>query len=465
MPIRRWWRRPLSRSGSHASRAPNGPRRDAAASGHRLQRTGAKAIALLAVMASSLTVGAGRALAAYISPFKLNVSAPQSWFSDIATRTALIHSHSTPDPAHWYSTTYPAFSWGPANPQLFAVAANQIVDPTLVSNLQSDRGIPVYNTPINQVAAGETYLNWATQRLMGVAQSMIGTAYQHLHLPDFDPALVSPPGSFSWSEVSNKALLQSSQQLLAGQPGTQANPYQAQYGVPAPGIDCTDFTAYLYNLALGYQLHSGVINQVEFLSAGGLVGGKATATVVDDSGRAVQPSFFYGPNYGIIDAINAPGSLNNLIDELQPGDLLYIGNKGAILHVVMWLGPIGLNLDGSPSSVPLVISSHDNTPAIFDTQDIVMDASSTAFGFPTDGQIETHLPPPGVHILPFTSENWFYQDFQLAMRVLPSQPVPAPALPAWAVLAMAQRLRRLARRQQARDHSRAGSRATPRGSP
>ena len=157
---------------------------------------------------------------------------------------------------------------------------------------QYDRGNPVYNTPIHSLPAGETYYNWATQRLMGAAQLLMGTAYQHLHLPDFDPALVAPPGSFTWNRVSDNPMLQSSQQLLAGQHGTQPNPYQGAYGVAAPGIDCTDFSAYLYNLALGYQLHSGTFNQVEFPSAGGLVGGNAAATVLDDAGKAVQPTFF-----------------------------------------------------------------------------------------------------------------------------------------------------------------------------
>ena len=91
--------------------------------------------------------------------------------------------------------------------------------------------------------------------------------------------------------------------------------------------------------------------------------------------------------------------------------------------------------------------------AIFDTQAINLDPTSSLYGFPLDGLIDPHLPPPGVHILPFTAENWFYQDFQLAMRVLPNQPVPAPALPAWAVLAVGHRLRRLRRRAMGRQES------------
>lgn len=91
---------------------------------------------------------------------------------------------------------------------------------------------------------------------------------------------------------------------------------------------------------------------------------------------------------------------------------------GSILHVVVWLGTYGTNADGPPSDVPLVISSHDNTPAIFDTQSL-----NTA-GYPLDGNIVAHLPPPGVQILPFTSENWFYTNFSVAMQIVP---VPEPS--------------------------------------
>ena len=45
-------------------------------------------------------------------------------------------------------------------------------------------------------------------------------------------------------------------------------------------------------------------------------------------------------------------------------------------------------------------------------------------GFPSDGDIAGHLPPPGVHILPCAASNWCYQDFQVAMRVIA---VPEPS--------------------------------------
>ena len=77
--------------------------------------------------------------------------------------------------------------------------------------------------------------------------------------------------------------------------------------------------------------------------------------------------------------------------------------------------------------MPLVISSHDNTPAIFDTTNI-----NTTTGFPSDGLILEHLPPPGVQILPFTPDTWFYQNFSVAMQV-----VPEPSTASLAILGLA----------------------------
>lgn len=368
-------------------------------------------MACLAIMA----LGTGRDLA-YTSPFTIQTAVDTSWLSDFPARGQLILDHSSPAPADWYSSQYPSSSYGPKNPQLYSVSKAEISAPDLVTRLLSDRGLPVYSTLIHTPPAGVTSNSWAVQRLLSAAQQLIGTPYQHLHLPSFNPNLVTTPGSFTWRDVSTNRTLQSSQQLLANQPGTQANPYHASYGVPTAGIDCTDFAAYIYNLALGYQIHSGTGNQVEFPQGGGGVGGAATATVLDSMGQVVQPTFIYGPNYGQ-SAANGPGTLTTLTAQLQPGDLLYIGNGQQIVHVVIWLGSYGVLAGGGASEVPLVISSHDNTPAIFDTRDIDMTPGAT-YGFPSDGQIANHLPPPGVQILPFADDNWFYQDFQLAMRLL-----------------------------------------------
>ena len=368
----------------------------------------------------------------YTSPFSITLDSDiATWTSDFPARRAAIDAHTSPPRADWYApgTVYSgsSYPYGPLNPQLYSSAS--IGSPATATALQFDRGVPVLGVTINAVPGGVDETTWKQQRILAAAQSLLqaGTPYQHLHLPDFDPAQVTSGTGFPWLPVSNEATLQSSWQLAHGQSGTTPNPYAAAYGRPTAGIDCTDFTAYVYNLALGIQMHSGTPNQIEFVGAPKPTpGGTATATVLDSVGNPIVPQFFYGPNFGM-PVLNGTSSLDAVISQFQAGDLLYMGDPNlGILHVVMWLGQTGT--DSAGNTFPLVISSHDNTPAIFDT--LALDAA----GFPSDGDIPGHLPPPGVHILPFAPSNWFYQDFQVAMRVVG---VPEPGTGAIGAIAVA----------------------------
>lgn len=252
-------------------------------------------------------------------------------------------------------------------------------------------------------------------------QQLIGTIYQHLHIPAFDPASVT--SGFTWLPVTTNDFVQTSQGLHEDTTTTVLNPYKAHYGKPTRGIDCTDFAAYIYNMALGVQMHSGTSNQITFPDASpGSLSGAAHADVLDSEGDSLTPDFFYSPNFGDTET-NAAGSLDGVISQLLPGDLLYMkGGDGTISHVVVWLGEYGTNADGSQSSVPLVISSHDNTPAIFSVNgtDQIDPVTGLPTGLAPDGSnITTFLPPPGVQILPFTPDTWFYQNFSVAMQVVP----------------------------------------------
>ena len=349
----------------------------------------------------------------YVSPFSVPFNSQiASWTTDFPARTSAILANSTPAFPGWYGYNYAAnqLGYGPLNPQLLNASGGL--------NPAQDRGNVVNGVPLNQAPANVNPVYWQMQRLLAAATSLIGTPYQHLHLPQFNPAQAGQ-GNFQWSPVSNKKDLQTSQMLInqTHQPKVP-NPYAPVYGQPAAGIDCTDFSAYIYNLALGVQMHSGVVNQITFTVNGSPTTGNLlpnavpSATVLNPDGSAVTPVFFKSPTFGL-SQINQPGSLTSLTDQLQTGDLLYIGNPtDGVLHVVVWLGITGT--DSAGNTFPLVISSHDNTPAIFDTA-----AVDPVTGFPLDGNTNGHLPPPGVQILPFVSSNWFYQDFLIAMRVLP----------------------------------------------
>ena len=365
----------------------------------------------------------------YTSPFSITLSPDiGAWTSDFVARKAVIDAHTSPPKASWYagSTSYDAYPYGPLNPQLYSSAS--IGSPADAVSLQFDRGESVTGVPLNTVPGGVDQATWQRQRVLAVANELLqaGTHYQHLHLPNFDPAQVTSGTGFPWIPVSNGTALMSSWQLLHNLSGSTPNPYAATYGRPAPGIDCTDFTAYAYSLALGIQMHSGTPNQIEFTGGANPAPGEtAKATVLDSNGDRITPQFFYGPNFGQA-MINTGSSLDSLVAQFEPGDLLYIGDPNlGILHVVMWLGQTGT--DSAGNTFPLVISSHDNTPAIFDTLDL------DGNGFPADGDVAGHLPPPGVHILPFAASNWFYQDFQVAMRVVA---VPEPCTSVLAAVAV-----------------------------
>jgi len=350
---------------------------------------------------------------AYVSPFKVPLdSRITDWASDLPARSQLIMQNSQPGVADWYSFNYNNQAYGPLNPQLMTAtpAQSQGLNPAI------DRGQVVNNVPLNQPPAGVDNLYWQRQRLLAAAVSLIGTPYQHLHLPQFNPANVTG-SQFPWSSVSQNSTLQTSAMLLANtfNPALP-NPYLATYGKPTEGIDCTDFAAYIYNLALGIQMYSGTPTQITFTlngqPSGPVKNSTPKATVLASDGSTINPGFILADNFGTGN-YNQPGSLDNVIAKLQPGDLLYIGDSNQVFHVVMWLGINGT--DSAGNTFPLVISSHDNTPAIFDTA-----AVDPVTGFPTDNNIQGHLPPPGVQILPFVASNWFYQDFIVAMRVLKS---------------------------------------------
>ena len=359
----------------------------------------------------------------YVSPFQISLSAnATAWSSDFIDRLELVTDYATPSPSQWTTANFTSRPYGPLTPQLFSTGNLSGNALAIYNLLKFDRGDAVFNSPMNTSPVGISNVQWMTQRLLNAANLFIGTHYQHLHLPNFNPATNKIPGNptyqFPWSPVSNNPTLQTTQQLEnRNLIQSVANPYMATFGFAQPGIDCTDFSAMIYNLALGIQMHSGTPNQVSFLNAAGNATALSPTAIpytpaLNSQGEVVDALFFKSPNMGQR-KWNASGSLTNLTSQLQPGDLLYIGTPTNVLHVVMWLGANGTNLNGTPSSVPLVISSHDNTPAIFDTQSLNVN------GYPANGKISSHLPPPGVQILPFAPGNWFYNNFILAARLLP----------------------------------------------
>jgi cell wall-associated NlpC family hydrolase len=177
------------------------------------------------------------------------------------------------------------------------------------------------------------------ERVIAVAARQIGLAYQHHHIPSW-----VPPAGWAWSPV-------------AAEPD-------------GPGLDCSNFTSFVFNYALGIKLPTGVRLQGEALALNGPGGvGCLRAEPI------------------------ALGHFAALETTLAPADLIYVRNRaGAVVHVVMWLGATGQSPDG---------------------QSLIIDCSQTrhrdANGMPI---------PPGVRLRPFRRDGWYWRHASHAHRII-----------------------------------------------
>lgn len=181
---------------------------------------------------------------------------------------------------------------------------------------------------------------WKRHRLLAVAASYIGLPYQHHHIPDWDP-----PQSWPWKPVA--------------------------YGRNSKGVDCSDFTSWVYNYGLGIKLNTGIKEQAESedLKGPGEDDTTSATTIRDDNGYA------------------------GLCKKLKTGDLLYIRNrKGEVGHVIMWVGENGRSPDGTP---------------------LVIDCTG-----PDHKDSNGNTIPIGVQLRPFRSNEWYYKSFSHAHRII-----------------------------------------------
>jgi cell wall-associated NlpC family hydrolase len=137
------------------------------------------------------------------------------------------------------------------------------------------------------------------------------------------------------------------------------------------GVDCSNFTAFVYNLALGLKPSGDVKKQSAQLEIPG--------PGPDRISRAVR--------------IELPPSYAQRVKVLRTGDLLYIRNrKDEISHVVLWVGEIGQ----SPDNSPLLIDSHGEG---------VHDCRGNTI-------------PCGIYLRPFCEKSWYCHSASHAIRVL-----------------------------------------------
>jgi cell wall-associated NlpC family hydrolase len=226
---------------------------------------------------------------------------------------------------------------------------------------------PHWYEPVLPPSGAQDKINlWKAQRLVAVAASMIGYLYNYHHTPDYC-------GRTSTPQFTDK------------------------------GLDCSNYTSWLYNYALGIPLNPAVVKQSML----------AGVTLADQNQHAYQAT-------RVADALM---DYQTLCSTLQTGDLLFIagGPKESkeviqqsiqnhqpiwITHVIMWLGDVGV----SKSGTPLITDSHGNE---------LKDDNQQAI-------------PSGIQVRPFyetnngdttdTGEytpNWYFEHFAWALRILP----------------------------------------------
>jgi hypothetical protein len=182
---------------------------------------------------------------------------------------------------------------------------------------------------------------WSHERVIATGMRFIGYSYQHHHVPDWEPPADWPRDPEQKTPVGK-------------------------------GVDCSNFTGFVYNLALGILPSTGIKTQAEMTDAAG-----------PGAGRSVP-----------VKRVELPKSHEDFSKELLTGDLLFVkSNKGNISHVVLWVGKIG----NSPEGLPLILDS-------------------TGSGA-TDSNGETI--PDGVQLRPFKRTTWYFTQASHVLRIIP----------------------------------------------
>ncbi len=250
----------------------------------------------------------------YESPYSVKFSVPvSSLLKDIQGARGNSKDESSCPYSEWYSkSTRDRYgAWGPPAHQY--PAPSEIVDKPL---------------------------QWRRERVIAVALRFQGYGYQHHHVPDWDP-----PKGWPWKETA--------------------------VGHNGKGVDCSNLTAFVYNLGFGLKPTGAIKEQSELTEFPGPGPGKTTP----------------------VERIELPKSYAELVKTLKTGDLVYIrSRKGEVSHVVLWVGDIGR----APGDTPLILDSHGEG---------VKDAQGTVI-------------PCGVHLRPFAENSWYFKSASHAIRVL-----------------------------------------------
>jgi hypothetical protein len=137
------------------------------------------------------------------------------------------------------------------------------------------------------------------------------------------------------------------------------------------GVDCSNFTSFVYNQGLGIRFSSDIHKQA------------AIETVTVNGTEQELP----------VRLIPRQDSVEAWARVLKPGDLLFIRPRSSetVSHVVIWIGQWGM-----PGGRPLILDSHGAD---------VRDENGA-------------LIPDGIHLRPFRSDSWYATRADHAIRIV-----------------------------------------------
>jgi len=206
------------------------------------------------------------------------------------------------------------------------------------------RGYGAWGPPARQYSAPELAqgknAEWKRERVLATALLFTGLSYQHHHIPGW-----TPPENWPWLPVGR--------------------------GRNEKGMDCSNFTSFAYNLALGMKLDGDIAVQA-----------REQSVDVPGQGRVEARRIEGGRDFAAT------------VAALKPGDLVYVKTSptGHVSHVVLWMGENGVSPDGAP---------------------LVLDSTGAGHRDASGGVI-----PDGVRLRPFTADSWYFRSMSHALRFL-----------------------------------------------
>ncbi len=182
---------------------------------------------------------------------------------------------------------------------------------------------------------------WSRERVIATGLRYAGYSYQHHHVPDWEPPADWPRDPEQKTPVGK-------------------------------GLDCSNFTGFVYNLALGILPSTGIQQQSEMTEAQG-----------PGTGRKVA-----------VKRIELPERYEDYPGVLLTGDLLFVkSTKGNVSHVVLWVGGIG----EAPDGMPLILDSTGSGASDANGQTI----------------------PDGIQLRPFKRNVWYFTQASHVLRIIP----------------------------------------------